>query len=334
MKAWNFIKKIKNNPMISLLVFVVMIAVFASQPYLTIIGVQGLTNAIAVMGIVIITGYTRQTHLGQSAFIGIGAYTSAVLMTRLGINFWLTIPAAIVVAAAIGVILGIPTLKLSGGPYLAMVTQIFGEIVYVIILNWQDVTGGSFGLSRIPNPQIGPVTLKSNTSLLILAAIFFLIAFFVSTRIIKSKFGRFFLSIKESEAAAQSVGINTMKYRIVAFTLAAALGGLAGVLYAQCIGFLNPEQFRWSASLTLISMAIIGGIGSLKGGAVGAIVLTVLPELLRGFNAQMRMVCYGILVIMVLMFLPDGLISLVGKKPDEIRAMFKERMKLFQKSRK
>ncbi len=326
--------KLKNNPVIALLVFLAMILIFASQPYLTIIGVQGLINAIAVIGIVVITGYTRQTHLGQSAFIGIGAYTSAVLMIKFGISFWITVPAAIFVAVIIGVVLGIPTLKLSGGPYLAMVTQIFGEIVYIIILNWTDVTGGSFGLSRIPNPKIASYTLKSNVSLLILTAAIFLLTFFVMRRIINSKFGRFFLSIKESEAAAQSVGINTMKYRIIAFTLAAALGGLAGVLYAQCIGFLNPEQFRWQASLTLISMAIIGGIGSLQGGAVGAIALTVLPELLRGFNAQMRMVCYGLLVIAVLMFLPDGLISLVGRKPGEIKTMFKERIKLFRKSRK
>ena len=169
---------------------------------------------------------------------------------------------------------------------------------------------------------------------MILTAVCFLLAMFVITRVLKSKYGRFFLSIRESEAAAQSAGINTMKYRILAFTFAAALGGFAGTLYAQCIGFLNPEQFRWQTSLTLISMAIIGGIGSLQGGAIGALVLTILPEMLRGINAQMRMIAYGVLVIVVLTFLPDGIISLFGKKPSQIAMMFRERMKVFRDVRK
>lgn len=319
-----FIKK--HSILFEFLLFLVYVAFCINDPYLTIICVQSIINAIAVIGIVLISGYTNQVHLGQSAFVGIGAYTSAVLMTKFGLNFWITIPCAILLAALMGIVLGIPALKVVGGPYLAMVTMIFGEIIYLVILNWEDVTGGSFGINRIPAPSIGSVSLQSKTSLLIMAAILFIIAFFVARRLVQSKYGRFFLSIKESEAAAQSVGVNTMKYKIMAFSLSSAFAGVAGILYAQCFSYLSAEQFRWSNSLTLISMAIIGGIASLEGGTLGAVILTVLPEMLRGFDAQMRMITYGVLVILVLIFLPDGLISLFGKKPSEIRAMFRNRI--------
>ena len=284
-------------------------------------------------GIILVSGYTRQTHLGQAAFVGIGAYVSAVLMIRFGWNFWITIPCAILLAALLGFILAIPTLKLTGGPYLAMVTQIFGEMIFIIILNWESVTGGSFGINRIPAPMIGSISFKQKKSLLYLVAVAFLIAFFVAWRLVKSKYGRFFLSIKESEAAAQSVGINTMKYKIVAFVFSSGFGGLAGVFYAQCFGYLSPDQFQWPISLTLMSMAIIGGLSRLEGGVLGAVIVTILPELLRGFTAQSRMIVYGALVILTLLFLPEGIISLIGKRPSEIKEMFQETMKSFRDER-
>lgn len=139
---------------------IAFVLVCSNSPYLTIIGVQSLVNSIAVLGIILVSGYTRQTHLGQAAFVGIGAYVSAVLMIRFGWNFWITIPCAILLAALLGFILAIPTLKLTGGPYLAMVTQIFGEMIFIIILNWESVTGGSFGINRIPAPMIGSISFK------------------------------------------------------------------------------------------------------------------------------------------------------------------------------
>ena len=324
----------KHKTAVLALVFVAFVVVCLLDPYYTFIATRSCVNAIAVIGVVIISGYTRQIHLGQAAFIGIGSYVSALLMIRLGVNFWLTIPAAIIVSALVGVLLGIPTLKLRDGPYLALVTQIFGEVIYVLLLNWEDLTGGSFGLSKIPYPEIGPISFQSKSMLLVLTAVFLALAFFVANRIAKSKLGRFFISIRESEAAAQSVGVNTMRYKIIAFTMSSAFGGLAGVFYAQCIGFLNPDQFRWQISLDLISMAIIGGLASLEGGVLGAIILTMLPELLRGVDAQGRMIIYGVLVILSLTFLPDGLISLIGKRPSEIKEMLKDRLAVFRDEKK
>ena len=314
--------------LIRIAVFVAFIGICLTSSYNTIIGVQCLINAIAVLGLVLVSGYTRQIHLGQAAFIGLGAYTSGVLMTRLGMNFWPTILAAILLSMAAGVLLGIPTLKMREGPYLAMVTQIFGEIIYVLLLNLEGITGGSFGLTVFSKPSIAGHVIRSKEELLLLTAVFFVLCFFIALRITKSKYGRFFIAIRESQDAALSVGVNTTRYKLLAFAVCSAFGGLAGVFYAQCYGYLSPEQFRWNISLTLISMAIIGGIGSLDGGTVGAIVLTFLPEMLRDFSAQWRMITYGVLLILVLTFLPDGVISLIGKKPAEIAKMLKERTEL------
>ena len=326
---------IRHSNLVKTAVFLLFVVLCYFDSYYSIIGIRSCVNAIAVMGLVIISGYTRQIHLGQMAFVGLGAYTSAILMTKLGVNFWLTIPCAIILSALVGVLLGIPTLRLRDGPYLALVTQIFGEVIYVLIINLEPITGGTFGINAIPAPSLGSVSLANPSRLLLVVALITMLAFFVANKICKSKYGRFFISIRESEAAAQSVGIHTMKYKIIAFTLSSSFAGLAGVFYAQCFGVINATEFRWSFSLELLSMAVIGGMASLEGGVLGAITLTVLLEVLRGiFNAQWRMIVYGILVILVLAFLPDGLISLIGKNLEEIKQMFRERLKIFADDRK
>jgi branched-chain amino acid transport system permease protein len=296
----------------------------ATNDYLLYLSIFSTINAIAVLGIILISGFARQLHLGQSALVGIGAYVSAILMTRLGWNFWLTVSVAVVSAAIFGVVLGIPTLKLRGGPYLALVTQTFGEIIYIVILNLEGITGGPFGITHIKSPQIGSFRCESLQSYFFLCLAFLVLAYLATRQIANSKYGRMFISIRESEAAAQSVGINTMKYKIIAFTLAAALGGLSGVLYGPFIGYLSPEQFRWQPSLILISMAIVGGLSSLEGGILGAFVITFVPELLR-VTDQFRLLLYGVLLILTLAFLPDGLISLFGKSFGEIGEALRKR---------
>ena len=319
------LKSILFNKLFLLAVLTVFVAVFTfTSSYFVFVGINALINAIAVIGIVVITGYARQLHLGQAAFLGLGAYTSALLMTKLGWNFWLTMPVAILMAGLFGLLLGLPALKLRGGPYLALVTQLFGEIVYLFLLNLTPITNGPFGILGIPSPSIGPLNFSDLKLYFILCIVFLAIAYFVANRICGSKYGRFFISIKESEEAAQAVGVNTMRYKLLAFTVAAMFGGLAGVLYGPFIGYLSPEQFRWQPSLTLVSMAIVGGMSDLRGGIIGAVVLTFLPELLRSTD-QARMILYGALLILTLAFMPDGLISLVGKSWTQIKTMFRSR---------
>ncbi|WP_094604397.1 hypothetical protein SPSIL_053810 [Sporomusa silvacetica DSM 10669] len=310
----------------------VLFAIVASSDYLMFLSIFSSINAIAVLGIVLISGLTGQLHLGQAALVGIGAYVSAILMLKAGMSFWLTIPISVISSAVVGCVLGIPTLKLSGGSYLALVTQTFGEIIYILILNAVDLTGGPFGIAGIKVPEIGSFKFDSLQSYFFLCVIILFVLYCVAKQIIQSRYGRIFISIKESEAAAQSVGINTMKYKILAFTLAAAFGGFAGVLYGPFIGYLSPEQFRWQPSLLLISMGIIGGLSSLEGGIMGSFILTFLPELLRATD-QYRLILYGILLIFTLAFLPSGIVSLFGKSVKEIKAMFKERyMIIFDKT--
>lgn len=288
--------------------------------YYLFIGINAVINAIAVLGIIIISGFAKQLHLGQAAFIGIGAYTSAILMTRCGLSFWLTIPCSMILSGIFGFILSIPTLKLKGGSYLALVTQTFGEIIYVLIMNLIWLTNGPFGITGIRAPSVGPIDFSSMQPYFYLCLAFLIIIYFGLKRVTRSKFGRFFISIRESEEAAQSIGINTRKYKMIAFVIATAVAGLAGALYGPFIGYLSPEQFRWSPSLTLVSMAIVGGLYDLRGGVIGAVLLTFLPELLRSTD-QFRMILYGVIVILTLAFLPDGLISLFGKKPKELKEM-------------
>ena len=288
--------------------------------YFIFVGINAVINAIAVLGIVIISGYAKQLHLGQSAFLGVGAYTSAILMTKCGVSFWLTIPIAMALSGLFGFILSIPTLKLKGGSYLALVTQTFGEIIYVILLNMVWLTNGPFGITGIKAPKVGPIDFVKLQPYFFLCVLFLIIVYIAVKRVVKSKYGRFFISIRESEEAAQSLSINTRKYKMIAFTMATAIAGLAGVLYGPFIGYLSPEQFRWQPSLILVSMAIVGGLSSLEGGIVGAILLTFLPELLRS-TAQLRLILYGVIVILTLAFLPDGIISLFGKSFKEIKKM-------------
>jgi len=307
----------KEIIMAAVLLFVIGLSF---NTYFVYVGINAVINAVAVLGIVVISGYAKQLHLGQAAFLGIGAYTSAILMTKLGVSFWLTIPVAMAFSGFFGFILSIPTLKLKGGSYLALVTQTFGEIIYVLLLNMIWLTNGPFGITGIKAPKIGPLDFVKLQPYFILCVAFLTITYIAVKRVSKSRYGRFFLSIGESEDAAQSLGIDTRKYKKIAFTMATAIAGLGGALYGPFIGYLSPEQFRWQPSLILVSMAIVGGLYSLEGGIVGAVLLTALPELLRSTD-QLRMILYGVIVILTLAFLPNGIISLFGKTPREIKEM-------------
>ncbi len=298
-----------------------MAAMVSFNKYYVIVATNAVINAIAVLGIIVISGYAKQLHLGQSAFIGIGAYTTGVLMVKCGVPFFATIPAAVILSGFMGWILSIPTLKLKGGSYLALVTQIFGEIIYILLLNLEGITNGAFGLSGINASDMGFLKLSERQTFFFFTLACFLIIYIGLRRILSSKYGRFFISIRESEDAAESLGISTRKYKMIAFIVATSVAGFSGCLYAANLRYLSPEQFRWAPSLTLVSMAIVGGLYSLEGGILGSIILSFLPEVLR-FTDEFRMIIYGVVVILVLAFLPTGLISLFGKNFKELKKMF------------
>jgi len=262
---------------------------------------------ILAMGFNILAGYAGQVSLGQAAFFAIGAYGSALLNTRFGLPFWVTLPASIVISIIFGVVLAIPALKVRG-KYLVLLTIGFGEIVRLVLLNWHEVTGGTSGVLKIEAPSFFGFEFFSLKSYYYLILVFVILLFLYQKRLIGTRAGRALIAIREDEAAAELAGINLSKYKIKAFCIAAVFSGIAGCLYAHMMRYISPDSFRYDESVTILSMAVVGGIGTLGGPLIGALVLSVLPELLRSVG-DFRLVIYGVLLIIVVMFCPGGLLQ-------------------------
>jgi branched-chain amino acid transport system permease protein len=266
-------------------------------------------NAIVVLGLNFVTGWAGQINFGQAAFYGLGAYTTAVA-TKAGVP-WIATPllsAVVVIAASLA--LGLPTMRLRTY-YLAMTTIGFGEIIRLIIVHWEPVTGGTSGLRAIPGVSLfglGPQGQVQHYYLLIAAlAVAALIAF----RIRHSALGRAMIATRDSEIAAEQSGVDTTRTKLLAFMIAAVYAGLAGCLYASSIRFISPDSFSGTQAILLMTMLIVGGMGSIAGCVIGAVALTILPEALR-FLGQWYLVLYGLGVILVIVLAPGGLASLAS----------------------
>ncbi len=254
----------------------------------------------------LIIGYAGQVSLGHAAFYGVGAYVSALLSLHLSVPFPVGFLLAGLSAGALGLGLGLPTLRLKED-YLAIVTLGFGVIVDIILLNL-EITGGPDGLVGIPAPQILGLNFRPQARYLGLVAVITLLVLTLALSLVRSYHGRALRAIRDHETAAQVMGINTPAYKIAVFTLAAALAGLAGSLYAHYITFINPESFGLHTSILVLSMVILGGMGSLAGSVVGAVLLTVLPELFRQFKDYQDL-AYGAMLVILLIFRPQGLLG-------------------------
>src|SRR5512139_1485839 len=237
--------------------------------------------SIACLGLNIVLGYAGQLSLAQAAFWGVGAYTSAILTTQLGIPVWTGMIAAFFIAAFFGVLIGIPTLKLSGH-YLAMATIGFGIILQLILINAIWLTGGSDGIPKIPSPAIGSFELKDPGSFFYAAAAALILATWASMRLKDSRVGRAFLAIQGNEMAAETAGADSTLYKVIAFALSAGYGGFGGWLFAHSGShYISPDTFSFEQSVMFLAMAVLGGNGSAVGSIVGATLLTLVPEVLR-----------------------------------------------------
>jgi branched-chain amino acid transport system permease protein len=265
--------------------------------------------SIAVLGLNIILGLTGQLNIAQAAFWGIGAYTAALLNTRLGWPFWATFLVAPPVAAFFGVLLGFPTLKLSDR-YLAMATIGFGIIVNLILENWREFTGGVDGIPGIASPVLGPFKFSTNASFYYLALICLVLVALAQIKIKNSRMGRAFQAIKGNELAAELSGVNTFKYRVIAFALCSAYGGMAGQLFAHRTKYVSADTFFIDMSILFICMLMIGGAGSVAGSIIGASLLTFIPEWLRFLQGPWAMAIFGLAIIFIMIFMPDGLAGL------------------------
>ncbi|MBM4273429.1 MAG: branched-chain amino acid ABC transporter permease [Deltaproteobacteria bacterium] len=254
----------------------------------------------------LIIGYAGQVSLGHAAFFGIGGYTSALVSLHFGFPFSLAALSALVVTGGCGLALGLPTLRLKED-YLAIVTLGFGVIVDLIFLNL-EITGGPDGLVNISPPRILGVTFRPRGLYIVLVALVVLMILALTYSLVRSYHGRALRAIRDHETTAQVMGINTPAYKIMIFTLAAAMAGLAGSLYAHYITFINPESFGLHTSILLLAMVVLGGMGSIAGSIVGAVILTVLPEMLRQFKDYQDLL-YGGLLVGLLILRPQGLMG-------------------------
>jgi branched-chain amino acid transport system permease protein len=284
---------------------------WVASTYILHLAIMAGIFSILSLSVNLLSGYTGQFSIGHAGFWAIGAYTSALLTTNLHYSFWIGLPAAGFVAMIFGLIIGIPAIRVSG-VYLAVVTIAFGLIVQTLLFNLEGLTGGAHGIYAIPRPSLGRWQFHSREEFywLVLAVLLLLVA--VAVRLMNSYVGRAFIAIREDELAAQAIGIHTTYYRVVAFLMSAFFAGLAGSLYAHYLRYINPEAFGIIISINILMMVIVGGLGSIPGSILGAIVVYLLPEFLRFLGHAYYMV-FGALVIAMLVFLPNGLIDVLDR---------------------
>lgn len=268
-------------------------------------------NIMLALGLDFIFGYAGQLSLGHSAFSGIGAYTSTILVMTLGLNFWVGLLSGVLAAGLAGVLLSAFAVRLKGH-YLAIASLGFAVITYQILVNWISVTQGPLGIYGIAPPPPttipGVVTIDFGNSrnFFYLVAAAALLSYVVLSNIIRSPIGDALTAVREDEVSAASLGIRGTKWKVVAFGIGCAIAGLAGCFYASFIGTLVPDAFFIVESFMILAMVVIGGRGNLWGAVLGAVLLTVVPEMLRGVG-DFRLITYGLALTLVALFLPGGL---------------------------
>lgn len=285
--------------------------VFPSQ-YVVRIATLALMYVVLTLSLNLISGMMGQVSFGHSAFFGIGAYAAALVVTRTDLNSEVAFLAAILLAGVFGALLGLPVLRLKGY-YFTIVTMVFCEIIRIIELNWMSVTRGPLGIMAISKPVFFGFAIKSQKQLYFLAVIMVILAYFVVHNLMNSRIGNAIRAIRDDELAASAMGIDVFKYKVMVFVIASMLAGLAGAFYAQYTGYIDPTNFSSVKSNEMLLMVIFGGLGSAFGSFIGAIVLTVIPELLRGLSIY-RQLIYGVLLVALMLVRPQGLFGSVNFK--------------------
>ncbi len=306
------IKTIPSAAYLYLFLSVALLLPFITSTYVVDTASLAGIYIILSLGLNIMVGYTGLLNLGFAAFYAIGAYSYALLNTGLALGFWESLPLSMAISAVAGFLLGIPALRLRGD-YLAIVTLGFGEITRIVLNNWVSLTNGPNGIAGIQRPSIMGIEFKGVTGYYYLVLFFVLLTIFFINRVINSKAGRAWMSIRDDEIAASTIGIDTFLYKLYAFTFGALWAGLAGQLFAAKMRFVSPESFTFLESVLILSMVILGGQGSIAGSIIGAVILVVLPEILREFE-QYRMVFLGAGLIFMMIFRPQGLVSTRHKR--------------------
>ncbi|HLW21893.1 MAG TPA: branched-chain amino acid ABC transporter permease [Sphaerochaetaceae bacterium] len=272
--------------------------------------------ALMAIGQNLITGYVGLLSLTQAGFFAIGSYATAILTVTFGWNFWLTIPAAAILAGFFGLLIGLPTLRLKGD-YLAIATLGFGEIVRNILNNWDSLTNGPMGIQRIPMATIFGMRINPYTkySFLVMVWIFVIVAYILFERLAKSRMGRALEAVREDEIAASSMGINTTSYKVWAFVLGASVAGVAGSLQAVFILSVTPGVFTFMVSIMVLCMVVLGGMGNFKAVVLGAFLIqfvSYFPQLVGLSNVippQFKQVLFGFILVSMMIWRPQGILG-------------------------
>jgi branched-chain amino acid transport system permease protein len=288
---------------------------------LTFIGI----NTLLALGLNMLMGYAGQISLGHAAFFGLGAYTTAVLTTAMNWSPWLALPAAVLLTTTVAFLVALPMLKLSGY-YLGMGTLGFGMITFILIRQWSSLTGGDSGLVGIPPLTLGPLSFASGKAYFFLVWTVVLVSFVVCERLVDSRVGRALRAIHDGEQVAAAMGIDTSRLKIGVFVLSALFAALAGFLYAHLVSFISPNSFDFLVSVRLVTMVVIGGMASIWGSLLGASVLTILPESLHVFS-DYEMIVYGLILMVIMIFLPQGLTRGLLDLYDRSAALYPLRIK-------
>lgn len=313
--------------------FVALLLIFpfiASQYMLYIANMVGFA-VIGAIGLNLLTGFTGQISLGHAAFIGIGAYTSAIMVTKLGFSFWLSIPFAGLASAAAGMIIGIPSLRIKG-LYLCIATLAAQFIFEFIFIHWESMTNGITGIN-VPPPAIGDFVFNNEKRFYWITLVFVFLAVIYAKNLIRSRMGRAFMAIRDRDLSAEIIGINIFRYKLSAFAISSFYAGVAGALWIFYLKVVTPDHFPLLLSVKYLAMIIVGGLGSILGSIFGGVFMTLVPEFLGylssvsreflpGMDAvfePMKEVVFGMLIILFLIFEPRGLAEIWNR----VKAFFR-----------
>lgn len=312
-----------------LIVAAAMLPLFVPGYWVYFCGLLGI-NIVAAHGLNIMMGYTGLLSLGHAAFVGVGAYTVAILQTYFGMPVWVTIPAAGITAAVTGIAFGLPSLRIRG-LYLVVATLAAQFILHFVFVHWDSVTNGDVGLPVMPAVVFG-YTLSDETSIYYFILAFVVVSTIFANNVIRSRVGRAFIAIRERDLTAQVLGVEIVRYKLIAFALGSFYAGIAGGLLAYFNRIVNPEQFGLLLSVFFLSAVIVGGMGSILGAILGAAFVTLLPEVLRqgsltigtglGFDlalilTPLRETIFGLLMVGFLIFEPRGLAQIWKRVRDK-----------------
>ena len=300
---------------VAILAIALVVPFFVPNRYFFQIIIMSCLFAIGALSLNLILGYTGQASLAHGAFFGIGAYGVGILTQTLGWSFWLALPVASLLAALLGLIVGIPALRTKGA-YFAIATMCLGEIVVLVAGNWIELTGGHNGIvgieppTAIPIPGIGAISFQTQTSQYYLVLAFLLATIFVMRRLIYSLKGLTFMAIRNNEVLAEAVGINAANTKLLSFVVANFVAGMAGGIYASLIGSISPSVASLKITFDFLLYVLLGGVATLAGPVLGGFVLPVLMEYLQ-FLQDYQMIFFGVMLVVVIIYFPRGLMGAI-----------------------